>query len=184
MGRSTDGHTLRRRLAVGSLTVMLVACGGDGLSLAEYAETLGALASDLGAELGTGDAQVVAEPTIETARDVITVAVDTRNEFQAALTSLDPPAEIADVHMDLVDVHARIISAQEAFAERAVSATTLEELDGSEEAGAYRAINAEALSICREFQTRIDATADQGVFAAGPWIAGDLKEAVEVTLDC
>jgi hypothetical protein len=176
---------MRSALVVGCLTVMLVACGGGGLSLTEYAERLDVLALELGGLLDAGDIQMSAgTPTLEDAQEVLTSAVAARSGFQEGLTALDPPEGFADVHSDFVEVHSRIIAAQEAFASRAATAATLEELDQSTEAEAYRAIGTEAASLCQEFRARIDATADREVFADAPWIPGEMKEVVEVTFRC
>ncbi len=175
---------MRRALAVGCLAVVLGGCGG-GVSLTEYAGTLEALATDMGEQFEAGDARMsTGTPTIEDAREVLAEALDVRGEFQEALTALDPPDEVADLHADLVDLHARIISAQEAFAARAETATGLEELEQSTEGQAYRAMVAESVSVCQEFQARIDATADRDIFVDTPWIPGDLKEVVEATFGC
>ena len=176
---------MRRALTVGCLAVLLARCGGGRLSLTEYAETLEAIASELSEQLEVGDVRMsTGTPTVEDAREVLTDAVDVRAEFQEALTALDPPDDVADLHADLVDLHAQIISAQEAFAARTETATGLEELEQSAEAQAYRAMVAESVSVCEEFQARIDATADRDVFVDTPWIPADLKEVVEATFGC
>ncbi len=176
---------MRSALAVGCLAVMLVGCGGGGVSLTEYAETLEALVSEMSGPLEAGDVRMsTGTPTIEDARAVLTQALDVRAEFQEGLTALDPPGVVADIHADLVDLHARIITAQEVFATRAETATGLEQLDQSEEAQDYRATVAESLSLCEELQSKIDATAVHAQFADVPWVPGDLKEVVEVTFGC
>jgi hypothetical protein len=176
--------SMRSALAVGCLAVVLVGCGGGGVSLTEYAETLEALAFDASGQLEAGDARMsIGTPTIETAREVLTQALAVRAEFQEGLTALDPPEEIADIHAGLVDLHARILTAQEVFAARAETATGIEELDESVEAQAYRAMQTD-VSLCQELQARIDATATHAAFTDVPWIPGDLKEVVEVTLWC
>ncbi len=176
---------MRSSLAVVCLTVMLVACGGGGLSLTEYAERVDALAFELGEQLDAGDARMsTGTPTLEDAQEVLTSAVAARTGFQEGVIALDPPEEFADVHTDFVEVHSRIIAAQEAFVARAATAATLEELDQSAEAEAYRAIGTEAASLCQEFRARIDTTADREVFADTPWIPADMKEVVEVTFRC
>jgi hypothetical protein len=38
--------------------------------------------------------------------------------------------------------------------------------------------------VCAEFQAKLDATADRGVFADTPWIPGELKETVNYALRC
>ena len=176
---------MRSTLAVGCLAVILAACGGGGLSLAEYVERLDSLAVELGGQLEAGDVQMsTGTPTLEDAQEVLTSAVAARTDFQEGVTALDPPEEFADVHTDFVEVHSRIIAAQEAFIARAATTATLEELDQSAEAEAYRAMGTEAASRCQEFRTRIDATTDREVFADTPWIPGDMKEVVEVTFRC
>ena len=174
---------MRSWLAAGCLAVMLVACGGP--SLTEYAERLDTLALELGGRLDAGDAQMsTGTPTLEDAQEVLASAVAARTDFQEGLTALDPPEGFAAVHSDFVEVHARIIAAQETFVARAATAATLEELDQSAEAEAYRAIGTETASRCQEFRARIDATANREVFADAPWIPGEMKEVVEITFRC
>jgi hypothetical protein len=38
--------------------------------------------------------------------------------------------------------------------------------------------------VCEEFQGRLDATADRGVFVDVPWIPSELMEVVEAGLGC
>jgi hypothetical protein len=176
---------LRSWLVAGCLTLALVACGGGSLSLTEYAERLSGLAVELGETLDAGDVQMTTgTPTLADAESVLTSAVAARTSFQNGLTALDPPDEFADVHADFIEVHSRIIAAQEAFVAQAPTAATLEELDQSAEAEAYRAIGTEAASLCEEFRANIDATADREVFADTPWIPSNMKEVVEVTFRC
>jgi hypothetical protein len=155
-----------------------------GVPLTEYAEALGAYAVQLAGQLDALDTQIAETPTIETVRVALAQAVQVRVEFQEDLTALDPPDELAELHADLVDVHARIIDAQAAFATRAETAGDLDELDQSADALAYRAIDREALPICEEFRATIDASAANAVFADVPWVPGDIKEIVEFTFDC
>lgn len=102
--------------------------------MTDYSETVEELALELSSRLEVGDATVAESPTIETAREVITQALEPREEFQEATTALDPPDEMADLHSDMVELHARIISAQTAFATAAEAASGFEELDESEQA--------------------------------------------------
>jgi len=175
---------MRSLLTVGCLAIVLVGCGGGGPSLTDYAESVEALAFEMSAQLETGDVQVAAAPTIENLRAVLPRAIEVRAEFQKAVTALDPPDELADLHSDLVDLHARIIVAQGALAARAETATGFDELDASAEALAYRTTQTEAESLCRDLQERIDATADRAAFVDAPWIPGDMKEVVKVTFGC
>ena len=49
---------------------------------------------------------------------------------------------------------------------------------------AYRAAIAEGKQVCNDFQSRLDATEQRGVFADTPWIPGEMKEVVERVLGC
>jgi hypothetical protein len=160
-------------------------CGGGEASLTEYAETLDALAVEMSGQLVTGAVQMSSETaTIEDAQAVLAEGLVVRAEFQAAMPAHDPPDVIADLRTDLVDLHARIIAAEEALAARTETTTGFEELNQSEELQALWAMQTEVVSLCEELHTRIDTTADHELFADVPWIPGDLKEVVELTLGC
>ncbi len=176
---------MRNALAVGCLAVMLGGCGGGGLSLTEYSERLQALASGMGEDFEElDDRMATGTPTVVDAQDVLSRAVAIRSEFHEELVALGPPEELADLHIDLVEVHARILVAQELWTSRAETATSLDELEQSTEAVAYRDLTAESVAICAEFQARLDATTDREVFADVPWIPGEMKQVIDVALGC
>ena len=176
---------MRNVLAVGCLFVILGGCGGDGLSLTEYSDRLQFLASGMAEEFEELDERMsTGSPTVADARDVLSRAVAIRTEFHEGFVALEPPEELADLHTDFVDVHARILRAQEAWAGRAETASSLDELEASTEAVAYGDLTAESVAICDEFQSRLDATADREVFADVPWIPTEMKEVIDVALGC
>lgn len=177
---------MRSGLAVGCLMVMLVGCGSGGeLSLTEYAESLEALTSTLIDELAVADARMPAgTSTIDDARDVLAMGLAIRTEFHDALVDLNPPELVADLHADLVDLDARTLTAQTELAARAEASTTLEELQQSVEFTAYGDTQISAISVCRDLQATLDATASRGAFAETPWIPDEIKEVVEVTFGC
>ncbi len=174
---------MNRLIFAASLMLLLLGCGGGALSMTEYAETLNVRISDMAGRLEAMDARVTATPTIEEVRLVLSEAVAARTEFQESLTALDPPRELTDIHNDLVDIHARIITAQEAFSARAGTAASLDEVVNSTESEAYQAVQIESLELCRDLQARIDATAAFEIVAGTPWIATG-KEVVRVALGC
>ncbi|MCP5028471.1 MAG: hypothetical protein GY929_19515 [Actinomycetia bacterium] len=170
---------MSRLVLAASLVLLLLGCGGSALSMTEYAESLDLLVSDLGGELEAMDVQVAETPTIEEAQLVLGEALSARTEFQESLTELDPPSEVAGIHNDLVDLHARVITSQQAFAARAATATSLDEVLNSSESEAYQAVQIEMSELCPDLQARFDSTA---VFADIPWIGG--REVVRVVLGC
>jgi hypothetical protein len=97
---------------------------------------------------------------------------------------LDPPEALADFHGDLVELLGRILAVQEAWALRAETAGSLDELQESSEALAYWDLDAKMTSLCLEFQSRIDATAERELFAEVPWIPGEMKEVVSLIVGC
>jgi hypothetical protein len=165
--------------------LVLAACGGASLSLSEYADQMVALALEPGAEFDAMDARMGSgNATIEDAREVLSRAVEVREEFHVGISELNPPAELTDLHDEFVDLHGRILAAQRSWAERAETTRNLEELESSGEAIAFRRLVAEIAESCDEIQARLDASADREVFAEAPWVPGDLKEVVDVLLRC
>ena len=49
---------------------------------------------------------------------------------------------------------------------------------------AYRSALAADNEVCADFQAKLDATADRGVFADTPWIPGEFKEIVDAVIGC
>ncbi len=77
-----------------------------------------------------------------------------------------------------------MISAEEALATRAGTTADWELVTQGAEADAFAAALAEGSVVCSEFQAKLDATADRGVFADAPWLPGKLKEIVRAFLGC
>ena len=171
---------MNRLIFATSLMLLLLGCGGGTLSMTEYAATLDLLVSDLGGELEAMDVRVTETPTVEEARLVLGEALTARTEFQQSLTELDPPRGFADLHNDLVDLHARLITVQGAFAAQAATATSLDEMLNSTESEAYQAVQIELMELCPDLQARVDALAD---LAGNPWI-GTGREVVRVAFGC
>ena len=111
------------------------------------------------------------------------VALEKVAEIQAealdAAAAIDPPEQIADLH----EIYFRELPIAE-LAARAASAADWHELSESSEMAAYRTALAADNQVCAEFQARLDATADRGVFEDTPWIPGELKETVNYALGC
>jgi hypothetical protein len=97
---------------------------------------------------------------------------------------LDPPEALADFHGDLVELLGRILAVQEAWAVRAETAGSLDELQESSEALASWELDAEMALLCLEIQSSLEATAEREIFAEVPWIPGDMKEVVELVVAC
>ena len=174
----------RRALASACAVFVIAACGGGTLSLTEYSERFQAMAQVMLDEFDVLEAQWASATTVEEGMDVLNRAVAVRTDLQNGLTDLNPPEAFADIHDDLVGLLGQILAAQEAWAIRADTAGSLDELQTSSEALAYWNLDAEVLPLCLELQSKLDATAEREIFADVPWIPGEMKEVVELVVGC
>jgi hypothetical protein len=163
---------------------VVAACGGGTLSLTEYSERFQSGALVMMDEFDVLEAQWASATTVEDGKEVLNRAVAVRTDLQNGVTDLNPPEALAEFHADLVDLLGRILAALEAWAVRAETAGSLDELQTSSEALAYWALDAEMGPLCLELQSKLDATAEREIFAEVPWIPGDMKEVVELVVGC
>ena len=165
-------------------SVLLVACGGGALSLTEYVDRV----NELGERTSPQAETLIAELERSTTPAEVGVTMDRMVELRvtslAAAEALDPPEQIAELHELYTGWEARLLLVEEALAARAGAVSGWEELFASAEVKAYRAALVEGKQVCIEFQERLDATADRGVFAEVDWLPSELKEGVDAVLGC
>ncbi len=175
---------VRRALASAGIVFVIASCGGGTLSLTEYSERLQSMRLVMIDDFDVLDAQWASATTVEDGKGVLNRAVAVRTELQNNLTDLNPPEELADFHADVVELNGRILAAVEAWAVRADTAGSLDELQTSPEALAYWNLDAEMGPLCLEVQSKLDATAEREIFAEVPWIPGEMKEVVALVMGC
>jgi hypothetical protein len=175
---------VRRATASACIVFVVTACGGGTVSLTEYSELFQSASFAMTDEFDVLEAQWASATTAEDGKEILDRAVAIRTDLQNNLTDMDPPKALADFHGDLVGLLGRILAAQEAWAVRAGTAGSLDELEESAEALAYWDLDAEMFRLCLEFQSRLDATAEREVFAEVPWVPGELKEVVSLVVGC
>jgi hypothetical protein len=111
------------------------------------------------------------------------VALEQVAQIQAealeAAAAIDPPEQVANLHT----LYFRELPIAE-LAARAGTASSWEELSESPEMAAYRTALAADNEVCADFQAKLDATADRGVFADTPWLPDEMKETVDYALGC
>jgi len=150
----------------------------------EYSERAESLAGVMLDEFDVLEAKWASAATVEEGGEVLDRVVVIRTDFQNGLAELNPPEAFADIHADLVEHLGRILAAAEAWAARADTADSLDELPTSPEALAYWNLDAEMGPLCLELQARLDATAEREIFVEVPWIPGEMKEVVSVVMGC
>jgi len=172
------------------LVLLLCGCGGSEMSLTEYTERINAAeirASQQGEALAA-EAEEVVDFTPQDLQAVLEQARVIRIEVDEAVDQIEPPEQISDIHNLIFDWHEEFITIEEALAVRAGTtpdtAAGWTELSDSPEMAAYRQAIAEGKQVCIDFQSRLDATEERGVFTDTPWIPGEMKEVVERVLGC
>ncbi len=186
-----------RRVWIGlCFALVLAACGGGEMSLAEYVDRLNVAVEQARQDYGVlvagpQGAVLVAdgEQLANFSPQDLQVALGRVREIEAAVdaatSAIDPPEQVADLHHLFFDFDGDFISAQEALAVRAGTAADWRELSESEEMAAYRAALAKDKQDCVDSQAEVNAIGEaRGAFADTQWIPGELKELFEVALGC
>ena len=132
-------------------------------------------ASEQGEALAA-EAEEIVDFTPQDLQAVLEQARVIRIEVNEAIDHIEPPEQISDIHNLIFDWHEEFITIEEALAVRAGTtphtAAGWTELSDSPEMAAYRAAIAEGKQVCIDFQSRLDATEERGVFSDTPWIPG------------
>jgi hypothetical protein len=175
---------MRRVMAGIGVGLLLFGCGEGGLSLTGYVDRLNAINDRTVPQTEVLISELERSTTPRDVNATMERMVVLRIESVQATEAFDPPEQIADLHELFLDWEKRLLPIEEALAARAGTVAGWEEFFESAEAAAYRAALVEGKQVCVEFQTRLDATAERGVFADTPWIPNALSEVVEARLGC
>jgi hypothetical protein len=174
------------RLHILALVVIATACGG-GPTLGEYAEELESLVVTMNAHLDQLDAGLETTPDMEAVRSYARERVEIRSDFLAALSALDPPDDVAELHVVAVGIMERLTAAESALADRVMSmdsTDSIESIWATPEGIAARTADEEAVAVCLAAQTTLDDTADRSQLKDVPWIPPEMKEVVVVVFGC
>lgn len=186
-----------RRVWIGlCVAVLLAACGGGEMSLAEYVDRLNVIVDQARQDYGVlvagpqgGVLLANGEQLANFSPQDLQAALERVREIEAAVdagtSAIDPPEQVADLHHRFFDFDSGFIAAQEALAVRAGTAADWQELSETDEMAAYRAALAADKQDCVDSQAEVNAIGEaRGAFADTQWIPGELKELFEVALGC
>ncbi|NNC74856.1 MAG: hypothetical protein HKN93_05015 [Acidimicrobiia bacterium] len=196
------GKSARRHLVAAALLAALLAtaCGSDETPLTDYTEQIEAvferglsryeevaetpqgkvLLVGQGSHVGLAvDGAVLADFTPEDLHVALEQVADIQDEALASAAAIEPPEELADLHV----LYFRELPIR-ALAARAGTANDWEELSASPEMAAYRLALAADNEVCAELQATLDATTARGGFVDAPWLPGQLEEIVDYALGC
>ena len=179
---------MRNTLLAALLVVLVASCGGGELSLTEYAEQIEGLTTTVYGTLDSVTAQMTEDiPTVQQVQVAYRQAADAFRGLSDGLRELEPPEEMAELHLAAIDLATRLTEAGEAFAQKAAtveSQVELMPLFASPEAEAVLAAEEEIVAFCLERQAEFDATAEREGLADTPWIPRGMKEVVLVAFGC
>ncbi len=173
-------------LHVLALVVVVTACSG-GPTLGEYAQELESLVVTMNARLDQLDTTLEGTPDLETVRSYATERVEIRSDFLAALRDLDPPDDVAELHVVAVGIMERLTAAESALADRVMSLDSIDGIDSiwaTPEGIAARTADEEAVAVCLAAQSTLDDTSDRSQLKDVPWIPPEMKEVVVVVFGC
>ncbi len=181
---------MRSVWAAACMSFILVACGGGGHSLEEFAVQSEGLVKVLMAQLDTLDAEWESQaPTLEGAQTYWERRLQARVEFLEGIQALDPPEQVVDLHETALDIFSRVNAAEQALAARVVTLDFEGVTDhgpwwDTPEGRAARAVDAEGIAICHAAQGQFDATQESEMFSDMAWLPSELSEVVQVAFPC
>lgn len=178
--------SISRPVMAGLVAVLLAACGGSSLSMAEYGDRLEEIRSifEPRAEAAWVDYLQLTDPTLQDLEVLSDREVAVRVEIEDALRGLAVPSEVRKAHDLLAEWTAAMRVAGTALGERAGRAGDWDELLASDEYRVFEETLTGGTELCFEFQAQLDATAARGAFADTPWIPGGLRDVADVVIGC
>jgi hypothetical protein len=176
------------RLVLGGCLLVLAACGGGSLSLAEFATEGERLVADMNAGFAALDSSWEAEtPTKEGALEYWKGRLEIRRTFLDGIKDLDPPREVEEMHETSIGLFTKINEADEALATRVEAQETVNghwDWDDTPEGRVSLAITEEIFDFCRYSQGQFDATQGRGALIDVPWVPSEMTEVISVAFGC
>lgn len=178
-----------RRILVGvSLSLVVVACGGGDLTLGEYSTRGQAITVVMEERIQALDSGL----DFQTARtddvnDYWDRRVEARVDALERLHDLNPPATIADLHEQGMDLFSDLVEGEKAMAVRIESFDAVTEPSqwwDTAEGRSVQAVNEQILVLCNQFQALYDATVARVVLSDTPWIPDRMKEVIQIDVGC
>jgi hypothetical protein len=117
-------------------------------------------------------------------KELADTEVAIRVEIQESIRALDAPDDMAQFNELLADWTAAMSEAGKALAARADDSDGWDELLESAEYRTFATTLTGGITVCNDFQAKLDATAAPGVFADTPWIPGDLRDVADAVIGC
>jgi hypothetical protein len=178
-----------RRISVGLyLSLVVVACSGEDLTLGEYStqgQAITMVMEERIQALDSGmDFQTASSNDVD---DYWDRRVDARVDALERLHDLDPPATIADLHEQGMDLFSDLVEGEKAMAARIASFDTVTEPSqwwDTAEGKSVQVVNEQIFVLCNQFQATYDVTIARVVLSDTPWIPDRMKEVIQIDVGC
>lgn len=169
-----------------SLVVLMTACS-SAPSVAEYAEDLEVLVTTMNSRLDEIDAELAETPNLEEIKSYATERLAARSAFLVGLRELQPPEDVADVHVTAIEIMERLTVSESVLADRVLGWQSEQDIEAvweMPEGIAARAADAQAVELCLGAQADFNQTAERAELEGVPWIPSDMKEVILVAFGC
>jgi hypothetical protein len=164
----------------------LAGCGGGNPSLNEYVDTLNAMNDEFSPRGEAIWSTYLGKParTIDDLRALLDADLALRLDVEDALGELETPDQIAETHEQWIAWHSRLLAADRGQVERAASVDSLDEFLGSAEFAEWGNTLKEGSVLCAEFESSLNSTEAQELFADTAWMPSDLTKVVHAVIGC
>jgi hypothetical protein len=152
-----------------------------------YATRLEDEVAAMNARLDQIDTELETAASVDEASQLWDQRIAARQRFVDHLEAVDPPESATELHTAAGDILGRLTEAEAAMGVLAGEYETVASLGqiwNTPEGQAARAVDQEAVAICRAAQASFDETADRGVLVDVPWVTSDMKEVIDVVFGC
>ena len=178
-----------RRISVGvCLSLVVVACGGEDLTLGEYSTQGQAITMVMEERIQALDSGLdIQTANTDDVDDYWDRRVEARVDALERLQDLNPPASIADLHEQGMDLFSDLVEGEKAMAVRIASFDAVTEPSqwwNTAEGKSVQAMNEQILVLCNRFQATYDATIARVVLSDAPWIPDLMKEVIQIDVGC
>ena len=178
-----------RRISVGvCLSLVVVACGGEDLTLGEYSTQGQAITMVMEERIQALDSGLDFQTAhTDDVDDYWDRRVEARVDALERLQDLNPPATIADLHEQGMDLFSDLVEGEKAMAVRIASFDAVTEPSqwwDTAEGKSVQAVNEQIFLLCNQFQAMYDATVARVVLSDTPWIPDRMKEVIQIDVGC
>jgi hypothetical protein len=171
-----------------ALLLMQGACGRDtGMTVSEYAQEVDRLIDVMNGRLDAVEAEAAAAPSLEMTKQYAREHAQTRIDFLNAIETLNPPADVRQLHDVALELVRKMAAAETALSDKVQTLETdigIQSIWDTAEGMAANAVDQKVIALCLSAQSDFDRTRVREELGDVPWVPPEMKEAIMVTFGC